>query len=203
MLSCKGKRIAPIRLIGFMFFLGILLMTPACVATHTILDGLLFPAKDYYERLDNDPQAIAVCTQLEERGYQFDDFSVNIESIEVTYPDGHQELFPYSYSVSAIVVTEINRDFDNPEIFSEEEFERLQQEAQSFCEDYYREANDLRASLTLSGILFWDYVNGVRGGFWFSETCEVTGGYGWGTGSYASAYELDPSATCPSGRVSY
>jgi hypothetical protein len=203
MVSSKEKHPKKRRLNLFLFFFAVLLNTSACMVTHTILDGLIYPATESYERSDNDLQALAVCSQLEEKGYQFDEFSVDILSVEVTYPDEHKEQFPYSYAVSPVVLTAINRDYDNPDIFSDEEFERLKQQASNFCKDYYQEANKLDLSLPLSGILYWDYLNGVRGGFHLSPSCEITDGYGWGTGSYASSYESDLSADCPSGHVSY
>lgn len=141
-----------------------------------------------------------MCIGLESEGYQFDDFSVTESAIQITYPDGSQQYYPQAYSVTPIVITDIERDYDSLE-FLDNEIPRLEIEARTFCEDYQRVATNASSGLSLSGVFYWDYIDGVRGGFWFNEHCNVVGSYGWSTGSYGSSYQPNLNKVCPSGHV--
>jgi hypothetical protein len=180
---------------------AILCFNMAACVTNTIADTLIYPSESYYSYLSDDEKGLAMCMALEAQGYQFDEFLVSEIGLEIAYPDGHQQLYPQSYSVHPVVLTDIERDYNNPDIFSENEYLRVEEEAKTFCRDYQQVASDIDINLPLEGILYWDYIDGVRGGFWFTESCNISGSYGWGTGSYASDYEPNPALICPSGHV--
>jgi hypothetical protein len=178
------------------------LMLTACT-TYTIWDSYIYPSQYYEITGIESEQSDVICRMMEDMGYVFDEFSVSEYGVEVTYPDGEQRNYTESISLHPHVVVDMARDYNNPNTFSDEEWARLDGLAVTFCEDYQRIAAELHIDLRLSGVTFWDYVNGVRGGYYFSETCEITGGYGWGTGSYANRYTENSTDTCPSGQVEF
>ena len=151
----------------------------------------------------DDATTVEMCTTLEGQGYTFDQFAINDEGIEVTYPNGETRRYSQGISISPHLLTSINRDFSGSNLLMNGEMERLNELATNFCQDYRHIATSLNYPHSIEQVLMWDYVNGVRGIFVFGEMCEVTDTYGWSTGSYASSYELLPDATCPSGKVQF
>ncbi len=144
-----------------------------------------------------------MCTASEGQGYTFDQFVLNEEGIEVTYPDGEIRRYEERLSVSIDLLTNINRDFSGIDLLTDGEMDRLTELASTFCQDYSGSATSLQYPYSLEQVLMWDYVNGVRGIFVFGEMCEVTDTYGWSTGSYASFYDIHPDSACPSGKVQF
>lgn len=183
--------------------LGFVCLTSTSCATHILLDASIYPSHDYWQAITDNENVLNLCSVLENKGYTFDEFYAAEAGLEVTYPNGDKARYPLTQAIEAVLVTDIARDYDNPNIFLREEFERLQGVAQTFCYDYQEAAEELHASLPIGSVLFWDYVDGVGGGFTFSETCELVSSYGWSAGSYANRYEIDPDTTCPAGRVSF
>ena len=178
------------------------LMVSACAPPPAVVDTLLAALPhEYWRQITDDEDALAICLALEDRGYQFDEFYVDEIGVEFTYPGGGRAAYPRATGVTAIVLEGIYRDFDSAEGISEDELRRLDGKAEAFCRDYQQTASALGVDLQLAGIMFWDFVTGTRGGYHFTENCQIADSYGWSFGSYAYQYELDPEAICPSGRV--
>jgi len=140
---------------------------------------------------------------MEARGYMFDEFSIDEFGYDVTYPNGATRRYTQDSSTHPVVVMSMARDYNNPNLFADDEWLRLENSAVQFCHDYYETVDELDINIPLSGVLFWDYINGVRGSFQLSASCEISGSYGWGSGSYASSYTEYSTDKCPSGRVEY
>ncbi len=183
-----------------------LLAISICIAacsTNTIIDSYFFPSEYTSQKITDDSQTLAMCFALEGRGYQFDEFYLGESQVKVTYSDGQQKSYLESQSMFLVALISTSRDFANPEIYSDEEFNRIKLEGEKLCTDYGQIAEQFGINLPLKGVFFWDYLNGVRGGFGLSAECEIIDIYGWGAGSYASRYEIQSEAMCPSGRVIY
>jgi hypothetical protein len=168
--------------------------------TGTPLDTVIYPS--HWESIPNNGEAMMMCLALQDMGYMFDTFAVDVNGIEVTYPDGTTARFPQSRSVTPLTLITIGRDYNTGDLV-EGERERLQNEALTFCQDYRNKAQELGIELSLHAVFFWDYISGTRIGYSFSETeCVIVPGpWSLSFGSYMRDYELDPSAICPSGKV--
>lgn len=172
----------------------------AC-STNTIFDALIYPTEYYYVPIPSDPNGLVICKSLEQQGYQLDEFSIYDIGLEITYPDGIKRRFRQAREVNVIVVIDIERNYDNPNIFSDAEYTRIEGLARAFFKDFQQIVTEKQLSLSVSGVFYWDYNDGVRGGFRFSPDGKITSSYGWSTGSYANLYEFNKYPSCPSGRV--
>jgi hypothetical protein len=188
--------------ISFYSVIILLMLTLTACATFTILDRFIYPSEYFATRL-TDERSIAICDAMEAQNYVFDEFAIGEYGYNVIYPDGETSHIIQNASVHPVVVTVMARDYNNPDLFSDEEWHRIENSAVQFCHDYYATVDDLELDLPLSGVLYWDYINGIRGGFQLSDSCEIVGGYGWGSGSYASTYAENSTDTCPSGSVEH
>lgn len=185
-----------------LIFIVVTSMSVIACRTNTAFDAMVYPSEPYWEAIRDDPDGLLLCQWMERQGFTFDTFYVDESGVQVTYPDGHIARFQQDRSVTPLVLKAISRDFDGFAALAEGEEERLHEEAETFCQEYEQAATDLGVDLPLDGVFFWDYVVGMRIGFYFSDAgCEITGSYGLSAGSYARDYELDPEAICPSGRV--
>lgn len=180
-----------VRLSRSLLMIALCLMMAAC-QTNLLWDAL-FDTHDEEVRSSTNDERLALCLALENEGYQFDVFQLSEPAINE--PD------PEPSSVSVTLLTDISRDYDSPISISEAETIRLENEAQAFCQQYAADAERLGIDLELGGVLFWDYIAGVRGSMSFRENCEALLTSGWSTGGYGNHYEEDPNATCPAGRV--
>ncbi|MBX3066299.1 MAG: hypothetical protein KF726_25195 [Anaerolineae bacterium] len=169
--------------------------------TNTVLDVLVNPAEYYYVPLRGNSDTLSLCVALEKQGYILEQFDVAEIGFEVTYPDGSKRRYKQADEVSVIIIIDTNRDYANPNVFSSAEYARLEGLARTFFRDFQRIVNEQQLELKLPGVFYWDYFNGVRGGFRFSPDGEITDSYGWSTGSYANYYEAYDVPSCPSGRV--
>ncbi|MEM9952866.1 MAG: hypothetical protein AAF846_14760 [Chloroflexota bacterium] len=73
---------------------------------------------------------------MESRGYQFDAFSANEVGIEVDYHNRGTVRYPQSFSVNPIVITDIDRDFDNAISLQDEYLQELEIKAHTFNKLY-------------------------------------------------------------------
>jgi hypothetical protein len=149
----------------------------------------------------NDADSALICKLLEKQGYKFDEFSAYEIGLKVTYPNGIKKRFRQAYEISTIILIDMTRDYNNPDIFSGAEYKRLEALARTFFDDFQKIVTEKKLRFSISGGFYWNIFNGVRGGFRFSPTGKITGSYGWSTGSYANSYELNQQSSCPSGRV--
>lgn len=171
--------------------------------TNTIYDSLIYPSEATMTQNRDNLDVLELCQALENEGYVFDEFHLSEYGTEVTYSGNDVVDYVQSSSLVPTIIISINRDYDNPSIFTNEESRRLERTAQEFCHSYYQVSSDLAIEYSLSGVIFWDYVNGVRGGYTLTETCNIDNSYYWSTGSYANQYTQDSEYVCPSGRVQY
>ena len=171
--------------------------------TNTVFDALTNESEFRYEYVSEDDESLALCTALEEKGYVLDELRTGSESIIVTYPDGHQQLFPTSKSVTFSVIIDIERNFDNTEQISKSEIQRLKIEAQQVCLASKQTIDEASLDeIRVSGILLWDYIVGVRIPVSFSDDCQVSL-YSVSTGGYGHSYKLESDVICPSGHVDF
>jgi hypothetical protein len=142
-------------------------MFVAGCATYTPLDSLFYESEYTRQSIDRDARN-AMCLTLEGQGYQFDfaypgdPFEVVSEYVVVTYPDNRQISYFTHYSITAKILTTINRDFDlGPFGITDTELARLLPEAQQTCVDVLSEASNYSLDNVETTIWMWDWLAGA------------------------------------------
>jgi hypothetical protein len=166
----------------------------ACT-TNTLLDQLWYPSDTWgisVEQTEYD----RMCFALEAGNYNFDYLEVNNRFRVVYYPDGHQVEYPTGEkSVAFTLFTSIQRNFDNPQEWSDAEVERLRIQAQEVCQAVQTIAEDLYGTPIYVSLTMQDWIVGAQA-IIYTEKKGDCSSLTWQSFSYGSYGDDMSGMTC-------